>query len=140
MGFLDGPFLLPPGEGCLANGQGRAFTWIDPAEAGEMRRGASACYSGLESSLQRVLSADCDGVVAFSLGAAVLVALLCHPEHGTALRTRLRFVGLFSGFVPEDPQVQAWVEQAGVISDLPSFHCIGRADEEISADRSDDIA
>merc|ERR1712217_284563 len=81
-------------------------------------------------SFEQILDLQCDGIIAFSLSAAVLASLLCHPKHGESLRRKLKFVGLFSGFVPEDPRLRGWIEALGVVSNLPTFHCIGSADIE----------
>merc|ERR1712176_1313189 len=96
-------------------------------------------YAGIEKAFESIRNLDCDGIVAFSLSSAVLLSLLCHPQYGPELRKRLRFVAFFSGFIPEDPRLKSWIEAAGPINDLPSFHCIGRNDQIIAAERSNNL-
>lgn len=135
--FIDGPFLLPPAEAGAESGESfTSFTWFDTARRAAGEQG----LVGVERSFELIEESDCDGIIAFSLGAAVLATILCHPELGERLRKRLAFVALFAGFVPDDPKLAGWMTEAGMLSGLPSFHCIGAADEVISATRSESLA
>eukprot|EP00927_Polykrikos_kofoidii_P040864 TRINITY_DN34856_c0_g1_i1.p1 TRINITY_DN34856_c0_g1~~TRINITY_DN34856_c0_g1_i1.p1 ORF type:complete len:285 (-),score=45.13 TRINITY_DN34856_c0_g1_i1:174-986(-) len=140
--FIEGPFLVPhnlhPPLG--HNGSSNVFTWLDVEQAGDLGAGSCTSYVGIERSFDRILASRVDGIIGFSMGAAVLVSMLCHPEDGVELRQRLRFVGFFSGFLPLDPRLAGWIERTCFVSDLPSFHCIGRADEEIIAEKSEALA
>eukprot|EP00928_Gymnodinium_smaydae_P085049 TRINITY_DN6834_c0_g1_i2.p1 TRINITY_DN6834_c0_g1~~TRINITY_DN6834_c0_g1_i2.p1 ORF type:complete len:254 (+),score=55.55 TRINITY_DN6834_c0_g1_i2:187-948(+) len=138
--FVDGPFPVPHCEHSIENELGSAFTWIDVSQVGEGKNGVWTRYADIDKSFEFILRQQCDAIVAFSLSAAVLAALLCHPTCGPELRKRLRFVAFFSGFSPSDPKLKSWIEDAGTIRGLPSFHCIGANDEIIAADRSELLA
>jgi len=141
--FIDGPFPVDECEHSEENGLGAAFTWIDTSKAGELGGGRCTKYAGVETVFDEILGRQFDGVIAFSMGACVLASLLCHPEHGPTLRSRIRFAAFFSGFIPKDPLLRSWIEEcsaSGPLTGLPTFHSMGLSDEIIVPARSEELA
>jgi len=140
--FIDGPFALPPLEDMPVSEAGQAYSWVDYPNVHRDDAGNVIKYTGFGATMEHVLQQSelCDGVIGFSLGAAVLAAMLCHPDHGRGLRNRLAFAAFFSGFVPDDPQLNGWIEESSKLQALPTFHCFGSADALIEPRRSAHLA
>jgi len=140
--FVDGPFGLAPVGDLPATDTGQVYSWVDYPNVRKDEAGNVIEYAGIGAALKQVLqqSEACDGVMGFSLGAAVLAAVLCHPDHGRGLRNRLEFAAFFSGFMPDDPRLNGWSEGNSPVQALPTFHCFGSADALIEPQRSANLA
>lgn len=126
--FLDGPFIVPECHHSLENDIGKVFTWYDTNK-----------YAEIEQSFAKISALNCDGIIGFSLGAAVLYTLLCHPDYGVHMRDKLKFVVFFSGFLLPNLLFDSWVDAVGTL-DIQSFHCFGSSDCVIASDRSEALA
>lgn len=140
--FINGSYALAPVGDLPASDRGQAYSWVDYPNVRRDEAGNVIEYAGVDASLEQVLqqSEAFDGIMGFSLGAAVLAAVLCHPDHGRVLCKRLEFAAFFSGFVPDDPQLNGWIEGSSPVQALPTFHCFGSADALIKPQRSANLA
>lgn len=127
--------------------------WWHAAENGNrgatqefVRPGQSQRYAGWEESLAFVREAAEElgpfhGVLAFSQGCAVAVALLREAaQQGSGPFSHVGFAVLIGGFLPRDPEVAGALRGDGSPLRAPSLHVSGAADELIPRQRSEELA
>ncbi|CAD7950529.1 unnamed protein product [Amoebophrya sp. A25] len=132
----------------LATAMQNTRSWVPPAADKPNRAHADpemfkrGVLQSLSMVQKTIVEKQVDGLLGFSMGAALIVALMGRIN-GSARPRQLKFVLFFSGFVPDkDPgmadAIRKHLSSAGVAS-LSSFHCFGLKDEIITPERSREL-
>ncbi|KAJ1473156.1 serine hydrolase-domain-containing protein [Baffinella frigidus] len=108
-------------------GEGRTWYLFSQQEKGDMKWGK---FDETLAYLATVFKekGPFDGVLGFSQGACLAATLACMQGKDAAPEgVEFKFVAAVSGFVPRDPVLMTYFHKNSCA--LPSFHCIGEADQ-----------